>query len=166
MNGIVLKEKPFHLWCYNLSADSLLRYTIDGTSPLWTSSRLKRENLLAFSETKTLNVRSFSPREDFNYVRTGHFEVGSVLPSLAKPKGAKSGGLRYSYYEGDWDTIPDLKKLKALRSGVANKDFDINKLSNSTNFVCELKGYLEITEEGYYTFENGKSRWNKSICRR
>lgn len=153
MNGIVLKEKPFHLWCYNLSADSLLRYTIDGTSPLWTSSRLKRENLLAFSETKTLNVRSFSPREDFNCVRTGHFEVGSVLPSLAKPKGAKSGGLRYSYYEGDWDTIPDLKKLKALRSGVANKDFDINKLSNSTNFVCELKGYLEITEEGYYTFE-------------
>jgi hypothetical protein len=153
MNGIVLKGKPFRLSCYNLSADSLLRYTNDGTFPLWTSSRLKRENLMAFPDSKTLTVRSFSPREEFNYVSTGHFEVGRILPARAKPKGAKSGGLRYSYYEGDWNAVPDLKTLKPVRSGIADKDFDINKLSNSTDFVCELNGYLEITEEGYYTFE-------------
>jgi predicted alpha/beta superfamily hydrolase len=153
MNGIVLKEKPFRLSCYNMSADSLLRYTIDGTQPVWTSSRLKRENLMAFSNSKTLIVRSFSPREEFNYERIGHFEVGSVLQSQAKPKGVKSGGLRYSYYEGDWDSVPDLKKLKPVRSGIADKNFDLNNISSSTNFVCVLNGFLEITEAGYYTFE-------------
>ena len=153
MNGILLKEKPFRLLSYNLSSDSLLRYTIDGTSPVWTSPRLKRENLMAFSDSKKLTVKSLGPREEFNYVMTGHFEVGSVLPSRAKPKGAKSGGLRYSYYEGDWHALPDLKNLKPLRSGIADKDFDITKLSSSTSFVCVLDGYLEIGEEGYYTFE-------------
>ena len=153
MNGIVLREKPFHLSCYNLSADSLLRYTIDGTPPVWTSSRLKSENLMAFSDSKTLIVRSFSPREEFNYESVGHFEVGTVLQPQAKPKRAKPGGLRYSYYEGNWDSIPDLKNIKPLRSGLADKNFDLNKLSSSTSFACVLNGYLEITEGGYYTFE-------------
>lgn len=153
MNGIVLKDKPFRLECYNATADSTMRYTTDGTSPTLTSSRLKSENLLAFSDSKTLIVKSFSPREEFNYTRTGHFEVGSILPSQDKPKGVKSGGLHYTYYEGTWDVLPDLKKLKPQRSGLADKSFDLNNLSNSTNFVCVLNGYLEIKEPGYYTFE-------------
>jgi predicted alpha/beta superfamily hydrolase len=153
MNGIVLKDKPFRLLCYNSAADSTMRYTTDGTSPTLASSRLRRENLLALTDSKTLTVKSFSPREEFNYTSTGRFEVGNSLPSLAKPKGVKSGGLRYMYYEGDWEVVPDLKKLKPQRSGLADKNFDLNNLSNSTSFVCILKGYLEITEAGYYTFE-------------
>jgi len=149
MNGIVLKEEPFRLSCYNSGADSTMRYTTDGSSPTLASSRLRIENLMAFSDSRTLTVKSFSPREEFNYTRTGRFEVGSRLPSLAKPKGVKAGGLHYVYYEGDWDVVPDLKKLKPQRSGLADKNFDLNNLSNSTSFVCILNGYLEITEAGY-----------------
>ncbi len=153
MNGIVLKDKPFRLGCYNSAADSLIRYTIDGTPPTRASLRLKSENLLAFSDSKTLTLRSFSPRDEFNYERTSHFEVGDTLPSKPKPKGVNPGGLHYVYYEGDWNVMPDLKRLKPQRSGLADKSFDLNSLSNSTNFVCTLSGYLEITEAGYYTFE-------------
>jgi predicted alpha/beta superfamily hydrolase len=153
MNGIVLKDKPFRLACYNSSADSIMRYTIDGTPPTPASSRLKSENLLAFSGSKTLTVRSFSPREEFNFERKGHFEVGSTLPPLVKPKGVKAGGLRYEYYEGDWDVVPNIKKVKPQRSGLAGNGFDLNNFSKSTNFACILNGFLEITEPGYYTFE-------------
>lgn len=153
MNGIVLKDKPFRLACYNSAADSLIHYTLDGTDPTPVSSKLKRENLLAFSDSKTLTVRSFSPREEFNYEMKGDFVVGSTLPSLPKPRGVKPGGLHYVYYEGDWDVVPDLKRLKPQRSGIAGKDFNLGSLSGSTNFACILSGFLEITEAGYYTFE-------------
>lgn len=153
MNGIVVKEKPFRLACYNSEADSLIRYTIDGTLPKRMSPRLKKENVLTFSDSKILSVRLFSPRDEYNYSRTGHFKVGNELPSQPKPKGAKAGGLRYAYYEGDWNTLPDLKKLKPKQSGLAGKDFNLNNFSDSANFVCILRGYLEIADAGYYTFE-------------
>ena len=153
MNGIVLKDRPFHLACYNSEADSLMRYTIDGTSPALSSNRLNSENSFFFSHSTTLTIKSFSPRKAFNYTRTGHFEVGSTLPPMARPKGIMPGGLRYAYYEGDWEDVPDLERLKPQRSGLAGEGFDLDTFSSETNFVCILSGYLEITEAGYYTFE-------------
>ena len=62
------------------------------------------------------------------------------------------GGVNYSYYEGEWNALPDFGKLKAVRSGVTDKDFDINKLPRRTNFATLMEGYIEIQKEGYYIF--------------
>lgn len=74
------------------------------------------------------------------------------MPAVSKPKNAKSGGFTYSYYEGDWDTMPDFKSLKPVKSGTVTKDFDINKLPADKHFAVLLEGFLEIEDEGYYLF--------------
>lgn len=62
------------------------------------------------------------------------------------------GGLKYSYYEGSWDSLPDFSKLKPVATGLADSTFSIQKLPAKTNFACLLEGYVEIVLDGYYIF--------------
>ena len=67
-------------------------------------------------------------------------------------KDIKTGGLRYSYYEGKWETLPDFTKLKAVKTGIADSSFSLEKLPARSNFGCVFEGYLKIDIEGYYGF--------------
>jgi hypothetical protein len=69
---------------------------------------------------------------------------------VTKPKNLKSGGLSYSYFEGEWDSLPDFKRLKRIKSGIADKSFNFSKLPAKNNFALLFEGMLEIKEEGYY----------------
>jgi len=148
MNGIVLKDKPFKL--YYFGASQSVHYSTDGTEPTASSPRMGPETTIA-NPSKVL-AKSFGNYHRANKVTVGEFRAGKTLPAIAKPKNAKSGGLRYTYYEGEWDKLPDFTKLKAVQSGFANKDFDIAKIQHQTNFACLIEGYLEIETEGYYIF--------------
>ena len=74
------------------------------------------------------------------------------MHAISKPKNAKQGGLKYSYYEGVWDSLPDFKKLKPVQTGLTDKDFRFDKLPRKSNFACLFEGYIEIKEEGYFVF--------------
>ena len=75
-----------------------------------------------------------------------------MLPSLPKLKKAVPGGLKYSYYEGSWDSLPDFSKLKPVATGVADSTFSIQKLPAKVNFACLFEGYMEVVTDGYYIF--------------
>jgi hypothetical protein len=85
-------------------------------------------------------------------VAKGNFELGEVLHSIPKPKKIVPGGLKYSYYEGSWEKLPDFRKIKPVSTGIADSLFQINKLPAKTNFACLFEGYLEIVNDGYYFF--------------
>ena len=42
--------------------------------------------------------------------------------------------------------------MKAIRSGTAGKDFDVNKFPRPNNFAALLEGHVEIEKDGYYIF--------------
>jgi len=155
MDGIVLKDKPFNLVFYNpLPAEPAIRYTIDGTVPTESSTKMAVKNTI--SGSATVNIKSFCFREKYDTMLSVHYKTGKVLPPIAKPKNIQAGGLHYSHYEGTWDKLPDFGKLKPSLSGIAGRNFrvanNIAKFPNPNNFALLIEGYVEIKEDGYYTF--------------
>lgn len=148
MNGIALKHKPFTISAFgNLDA---IRYTSDNTTPALTSSKFNRENL--FSGPLTLNVKAFTPRSKYDQTATAKFMLGKAPTPNLSAKNFEPGGLAYSYYQGEWDRIPNFKTLKPTKTGVASKGFNVSRLPSKTNFACTFDGLIEIKEEGYYVF--------------
>lgn len=148
MNGILLKDKSTQIWVDNFPE---LRYTIDGTEPDRTSKKVV-DSKVTITGPVQLIVKSFSPSGKYDKTANGYFELGEALPSVPKPKKIKQGGLKYSYYEGSWEKLPDFKKLTPVKTGIADSVFNINKLPGKTNFACLFEGYFEIVRDGYYYF--------------
>jgi hypothetical protein len=150
MNGIVLKDKPYKIYYFGPSQTSQVYYTTDGSEPVSSSRKMELENSL-MNDAK-VSAKALDRTDRFNKATVGEFKIGKALPASAKPKDAKAGGFHYSYYEGEWDTLPDFGKLKPVQSGIADKDFDLSKLPRLTNYGCLLEGYIEIQKDGYYIF--------------
>ena len=148
MNGIVLKNKPVLIWVGNAFPEC--RYTIDGSEPDKTSPRID-ESFQITGPTK-LVVKSFSTNGRYDKTAKGNFELGKALPPLPKPGKIHAGGLKYTYYEGTWEKLPDFKKLKPVKTGIADNTFKMTDFPKKTGFACLFEGYLEITKDGYYIF--------------
>ena len=148
MNGILLKDKPSPIFFTNTFPE--MRYTVDGSEPYRKSPKAESGTLI--NGPAQLIVKSFSASGKYDLEAKGNFTLGEVLPSSQKIKKLKSGGLKYSCYEGIWDKMPDFKKLKPVQTGVADSLFSFKNNSLMVNFACLFEGYIEIAEDGYYIF--------------
>lgn len=132
------------------SDNTSIHYTTDGSEPSITSPKM--EEITVLNGPSVLKVKSISVRSANNKTTTGQFIEGKAIKPGNKPKKAIVGGLNYSYYEGEWDKLPSFKKLKSVKTGIADKDFKLNNLLKKNNFACVLEGYFEAKEDGYYAF--------------
>lgn len=64
-----------------------------------------------------------------------------------------AANLKYDYYEGNWDKLPDFASLKPQSSGEAS-GFDVN-LGRPDNFALRFQGFLQVATEGEYRFHLG-----------
>jgi hypothetical protein len=149
MNGILLKDKPTLIGVSNSSVE--LRYTTDGTEPDMTSKKVVN-SMFTITGPAQLVLKAMSINGKYDKIVRGNFELGEALPSVSRPNKIKQGGLKYSYYEGSWEKLPDFKKLKPIQTGLADSLFNINKLPGKTNFACLFEGFVEIIKDGYYIF--------------
>ncbi len=77
-------------------------------------------------------------------------QVGNYLlrgQALAKA----AANVRYSYYEGSWENLPDFEKLKPLAEGKAD-GFDLKAARRGNNFALRFEGYLHLDRAGEYRF--------------
>jgi predicted alpha/beta superfamily hydrolase len=148
MSGILLKDKPATIFLLNGFPD--MRYTLDGTIPDKASP--KADARIILNGPAELVLKSFSTSGKYDLVARGSFILGETLPSSRKPGKLEKGGLKYACYEGNWDKMPDFKKLKPLQTGVTDSLFSLKKLPLKANFACLFEGYMEIAEDGYYLF--------------
>jgi predicted alpha/beta superfamily hydrolase len=147
MNGIALKNKPFKIYFWG---NMNLRYTVDGTEP--TSASAKPDSVLTLPGPAELKVRSLNVRGVNKVLTTGAFKEGKALKANSMPDNVKSGGLNYSYYRGEWDSLPNFNKLTPVSSGRMDTTFNLDRMPDQNNFGCVMEGFLEIKEEGYYIF--------------
>ena len=88
---------------------------------------------------------------------------GPGIPKQAIPSGVlfhhteaasdenELAGLNYSYYEGNWDMVPNFPVLTAIKSGeIAN--FSLSPRLKDVNFAFNFEGYIHLETEGTYTF--------------
>ncbi len=157
MNGILLKDKPAMI--YVLSNYPELRYSVDGTEPTKTSP--KAEQMITITGPARLMIKSYIPGAKYGATGKGNFELGEVMPAITRLNKVASGGLKYSYYEGSWDKLPDFVQLKPVATGIADSTFTLQKLPAKTNFACLFEGYIEIVTDGYYLFGLGSDDGSK-----
>ncbi len=61
--------------------------------------------------------------------------------------------LRYAYYEGNWDKLPDFSALRPKEEGTA-ASFDVN-VGRGDHFAVRFAGTMRIDRDGRYTFHLG-----------
>ena len=118
---------------------SEIRYTLDGTEPDKSSNLFTGPVMLE----KSTIVKALTFKEGLiaSQVVQRNFYIVSEI-----------NGLEFSYYEGQWQKLPDFQSLAAIRRGRIY-DFNLTELERrSANFAIEFTGYLKIEQGGEYTF--------------
>jgi mono/diheme cytochrome c family protein len=75
---------------------------------------------------------------------------------------ALAPNMKYAYYEGNWDNLPDFDKLKPVATGQAS-DFDLTVARRVNDMALRFTGYLRIDKDGEYRFyltsDDGSKLW-------
>lgn len=126
-----------------------LHYTLDGSEPTPASPRYVAP--FQISATTTVKARFFSKdgqaqSETWEKTYTKTVPANPVVVKGAKP------GLKYRYYEGTFNQLPNFSTLQPTRSGVAT-DWDVAKIAEPRidHYAVVYEGYLEIPADGLYT---------------
>ncbi len=124
-----------------------IRYTLDGTSPIKTSALARGR--LRLVETTEVSARCFRGGKPVSGVSKMKFTKVKPHPAVAVT--AVDSGLRYSYYEGSWEKMPDYSKLRAVKSGTT-PTFDLAPAKEKENYGIVYNGVVRIPKEGVYAF--------------
>jgi predicted esterase len=102
-------------------------------------------------------ITDLTPNTVYRYVVRATDPVGNVSPSsngiAVRTKMIEAtSGLKYKYYEGNWNELPDFAQLVPLKTGfITTVDLSPRNSDNYYSFVWE--GYLKLPASGNYTFE-------------
>lgn len=147
--------------------DVEIRYTTDGTPPdrdskLYTDPITITETTeFAARAYRLRNGKPIPPRaEDFELNGTkftvpsyGFFRKVEPKPAIAVAKSGLKPGLQYEYLEAPWWKLyASGHWLPAETTGQAARELDLSSVSTNKAYCMRYKGYIEIPEDGVYTF--------------
>jgi alpha-L-fucosidase len=124
-----------------------IRYTIDGSIPSINSPLV--QGPIRLSETATISARCF--REGQPVSNAAQATFAKVPPRPAVKVDNLNQGIRYAYFEGNWDRLPDFKNLKPLKEGVL-PNFDFSPRKEGEYFGFEYTGFIRVPETAVYAF--------------
>jgi len=82
------------------------------------------------------------------------FIKGDAKPAAPRapenPAGAVAG-LKYEYFEGQWNVLPDFNALKPVEKGVAAV-VDLAKVKKHEQIGLRFTGFIDVPKDGDYTF--------------
>jgi len=119
------------------------------------------------TKTTTLSARCFRGTTPVSGTITKEFRKVLPKPALSKylnnqEQSRLKQGITFRYFEGSWDSLPDLPKLKTVKQGVID-DFQYSQRLQEDNFCFEFSGLLLIPANSVYTFftssDDGSQLW-------
>lgn len=151
--GVQLTEQDIFLQTHQVQVDHpykdlQVRYTLDGSEPGVDSPTLNGDIPLVQS-TEVAVVLADAEGFQSQVYRQQYEKVQPLEPVKVR---RLSPGLRYRYYEGAYQELPDFETLTPLKSGVV-EDLDPEKLGERLDhYAIQFEGYLEVPTTGIYTF--------------
>ena len=167
MSSSLGKDGKIHITVCNLSTDKDEKLRCDVnlfavesvTGQILTADKLNAHN--TFDSPHNVGIRPFNwfesskstidvtvPKHSVVALEvTGTSEVKAPEVDVAKLK----PGLRYDFFEGHWQRLPDFSEMKALRSGVV-KGLIYPEKTPELDFGLDYSGYLKIDADGMYEF--------------
>ena len=131
---------PFTVSISTQTDGAEIRYTLDGSKPDENSNLYIKP--LRLNKSITVNAKSFHE---------------GMVPSKVVQRNfyfidKEKNGIKYNYYEGDWQKLPEFNSLDVIRNGKIY-DFNLNGFERrAAKFAVEFIGYIKIEYDGEYTF--------------
>jgi len=144
LGGILPKRASTFAFVQNIKPN--LRYTLDGTEPTINSLVCKQK--IEITKPCTLKVKSVSTNYKNVPAVTRIFAAGDYMKGEESNDNFKQG-LKYSYYEGVWDSVPELSKLTPKKQGITST-LDLNFALKKDSFAVRFEGYIYISTKGLY----------------
>jgi len=127
------------------SAD--VRYTTDGSVPTMQSPLVSGPVILHSSAI--VSARCFvngRPVSD-----TSRMELKRVEPRQSLSLSDREAGVRFSWFQGKWDQLPDFASLTAANHGIA-ASFFLPPTMEGEDYGLEFTGYVRVPATGVYRF--------------
>jgi len=152
--GLTVTERPIFLETHTLEIEHPyegleIHYTLDGTAP--SASSPVYEGPIEIRETTTLMVQLMNQEGKVSETWKKTYEkVSPMAPVKAK---RTEPGLAYTYYEGNFLTVPDFTQLTPTRNGIA-MEFDPEVIAGERldHYAVQYQGYIDIPATGIFTF--------------
>lgn len=126
---------------------STIRYSMDGSMPTVDSPIYNGS--LKIVESSTLTACCFLNGVPISDTSSQIFQ--KVKPFPGRHLSGLKPGLKYNYYEGEWNRIPNYNGLIPKKQGVA-ENFDLASKEDEENFSIDYQGLLKIEKGGVYRF--------------
>lgn len=124
-----------------------MRYTMDGSIPELQSPQVAGKIIL--HQTTTVNSRAFRNGKPVSGVNQRLFEKVAPLPAAEIT--ADKAGVRYEFYKGDWDVLPDFDKIAPIKKNVL-ANFSFAPRDTTEHFGFRYSGLIKIPADGVYQF--------------
>ena len=125
-----------------------IRYTTDGSEPDGNATLYKGKFTL--QENCVVKAHSVSADGRRSGLTSVEFVKTTLRPAETVTKAHKAG-LRYRYYEGAWNGLPDFDTLQVKQAGISDQ-FTLAQKKRDDLFGFHFSGYLRIDHPGIYTF--------------
>jgi len=127
--------------------DGVVYYTTDGSEPTIKSAVAKGKIALTSKANLTIKARTYVNGKPVSGTAVCELKQENPLQAALESK----SGIRYKYFEGGWDKLPDFSKLTPIKSGVV-ESVGISAKNKATDYGFVFDGFINITETGVYTF--------------
>lgn len=125
-----------------------IRYTLDGSEPNRNSPTYTQA--LTIKQSTVLKARAYT--QDGRASRVVMLNLRKMAPQAAQKVKKVEKGLKFSYYEGNWTTLPDFKTLTPVKTGLSNQ-VGLAEIGHRDNqFGVVMEGYIEVAQTGTQTF--------------
>lgn len=137
---------------------AFVRYTLDGAEPDASSPMFAGP--VHLSESTTIKARAFD-RHDIGGVTTS-FVVKKLTPIVPMSVDNAAPGLLCSYYEGEWQRLPDFAALDPVSRFVADA-VAIPERARPEDYGLVFTGFVSVPVDGMYEFgissDDGSALW-------
>ncbi len=126
-----------------------IRYTTDGTDP--TNASALYASPIVLTRSTRLKSRVFFTAGGVSGISTQDFQ--QVTPDPAQTANTTSRpGLRYTSYEGKWDSLPRFNAIPPVKQGLAGTPALDSLPTRANEYGLRFEGWINIPETGVYSF--------------
>lgn len=124
------------------------RYTTDGSTPNAQSPVYSEP--VQLSASTQIRVKLFKGNQAYGEEANRGFRKVEPLLALPMDKQPKVG-LRYRYYEGEWNMLPDFTRLESKAYGECS-NFNLKNKKSEEHYGFLFEGMINIPESDIFTF--------------
>jgi alpha-L-fucosidase len=127
--------------------NTVIHYTTDGSVPTNESPIAQGVNTVSAEGSFSVKAMCFADRKPISGLVEKKFIKEDPIAAVDNKNCLP--GLRYSYFEGKWKTLPDFSTIKPISTGTA-RQIDLSMKKRDSDYGLIFNGYIQVPQTGVY----------------